>query len=236
MSVFDVLVLIDLAGTRILKLLDDLSCLITLPVDLGLFGYSLLTPVLDHGLLADGLAHASASEAAETAGLEAGETSAAKAPTEETVIVVHHHHTKRIGPPLLLRLPLLTACAAAHATVHTIEEAAATEGRCAEPTSKKVVIVVEKAGEWISATEELLENVIGITHIEVSGLEAGEIRLASASSAGRAATLLEEFSAIPVVVLTLFRISEYAISIRYLLKDFLCFFLAVGVLVWMVLE
>ena len=127
-SVLDVLVLINLAGLWILELLDNLSRLISLPVDLSLFGYSLLTPVFDDGLLADGLANAT-SEAAETARLKAGEASAAKATTTEEVVIVHHHHLERISGPLSLRL-LLTHAAASFALahrVHPIEEAATAE-------------------------------------------------------------------------------------------------------------
>ena len=68
----------------------------------------------------------------------------------------------------------------------------------------------------------------------MSGLEALEPGVASAS-AGRA-TLFKELSAIAVVVLPFLLVSEDAVSIRYLLEDFLCLLLAVGILVWMVLE
>ena len=171
-SVLDILVLIHLTGAWILELLNHFSRLIALSVDLGLFGYSLLTSVFDYGLLPDRLTHATTSEAAETARLKAGETStAANAPSEEVIVV--HHHRERISGPLSLRLTLLHAATATLThRVHAIKQASAAERRRTEATTEKVVVIVKKSGKWVSATEEFSENVIGITHIEMSRLEA----------------------------------------------------------------
>ena len=168
-TVLDILVLIHLTGARVLELFYDLGRLISLTVDLCFFGYSLLASIFDHGLLADRLAHSTTSEAAETARLEAGETStAAKAPSEE-VVIIHHHHLEGISALLLLQATAATSLLAGHgrthAPTHLTEEAGAAK-RLPKASTEKVVIIVEKACKRVSATEELLENVIGIAHIE----------------------------------------------------------------------
>lgn len=231
----------DLASARVLIFLDDLRCLIAISVDLCFLGYGLASSVFDNCLLAYRLSHPAASESTEAAGLETGKAATvAKASSEEIVIVHLHHHAEWVSTLLLLlHLSLLAALTlTSHAALHLIKQAGATERRLAKSTSKKVVIIVEEASKRVVAIEELTENIVRLSHVEVSGMESGGPTVASigATTARRMPALLEKLAAVSVVILSFLCVTKNAICVRDLLKDFFCLLLVVRVLVRMVLE
>ena len=186
-SVLDIFFLEDLAGARVLIFLDDLRCLITISVYLCFLGYGLASSVFDNRLLAYRLAHPAASKSTEAAGLETGEAATvAKASSEEIVIVHLHHHAEWVSTLLLLlHLSLLAALTlTSHAALHLIEQAGTTERRRAKSASKKVIIIVKEASKRVTATEEITENIVRLTHIKVSGMEGGTTVASAGSAAG----------------------------------------------------
>ena len=77
LAILNVSVLNLLAGSRVLKIFDNLGRLITVSIHGGFFGYSFLSAIFNDSLLANGFAHTASAAHAKATRLERGKASAA---------------------------------------------------------------------------------------------------------------------------------------------------------------
>ena len=155
--------------------------------------------------------------------------STTKSASKEIIIVIESHSSESCKWIVLFPSAGFSATAA-----HTSEWVSA-ETSTTKSTSEEVVIIIKESGEWIFATEELSKYLIGALHVEMMVLEAATAAESSTSSA-RGSASFDELSAVVVVILPLFRVRQYLVSVRDFLEDFLCLLLVIRVFVWMVLE
>jgi len=103
-------------------------------------------------------------------------------------------------------------------------------------SSEEVVLIVEKVGEGVPASEEVPEDVLGRLHVEVVEVCIMEVVLAAPSAATRMASVYHIVPSVGVVHFSLFLVAHNAVGEGYDFEDRLGLLLIIGVLVRVVLQ
>jgi hypothetical protein len=78
-----------------------------------------------------------------------------------------------------------------------------------ETSAEKVIVVIEKAGEWISASEEVLKYFFSTVHVEVVEITRLEMEVLVTSVT---ATSLQSIFSIHIVVFSFLLITQYSVG------------------------
>ena len=208
-------------STRVLITFSYFGPLVSCLINRSLFCNCLLTSIFYHSLLAYGFTHShSTAHAGKAAWLEwrkastshiiwahhhtTAESTTSKSSSEKVIVIVKAHLAKvckRISSSLLFLL-----LAHIHLIIHLHASSEAHLSKWTEWLVKKVIIIIEERSEWILSSKEILEYIIGVSHVEIMEISALEM-MSTTTSARFHSSVFYIFSAVCVIILSFLRIT-----------------------------